>query len=92
MRFKYFLPALFLALGSCVHPDEGKTPTPARYEFSRPQMGVPFRMVLYAATEADAATAAKAAFNRIAQLNDIMSDYDPDSELSRLSKTSGSGR
>ena len=49
-------------------------------------------MVLYAATEADAATAAKAAFNRIAQLNDIMSDYDPDSELSRLSKTSGSGR
>ena len=34
---------------------------------------------------------ADAAFQRIKQLNDIMSDYDADSELSRLSRTSGQG-
>ena len=40
----------------------------------------------------EAQSAAKAAFDRIAQLNDILSDYDPDSELSQLSRTSGSGQ
>ena len=55
-------------------------------------MGVPFRIVLYAATEVAADAAAKAAFERIALLNDILSDYDPDSELNKLSRTSGSGQ
>lgn len=55
-------------------------------------MGLPFRMVLYATNEATATTAAEAAFARIAQLNDILSDYDTDSELSRLSRTAGEGR
>jgi len=55
-------------------------------------MGVPFRIVLYARTETRANAAAEAAFARVAQLNGILSDYDPDSELSRLSQTSGSGQ
>jgi thiamine biosynthesis lipoprotein len=55
-------------------------------------MGLPFRIVLYASAESQADAAANAAFARISQLNDILSDYDPDSELSRLSRTSGSGR
>ncbi|MEO6035334.1 MAG: FAD:protein FMN transferase [Verrucomicrobiota bacterium] len=63
-----------------------------RYEFSRPEMGVPFRLVFYASSETDADTAATAAFERIARLNDILSDYDPDSELSKLSRSSGSGQ
>jgi thiamine biosynthesis lipoprotein len=63
-----------------------------RYEFRSPQMGVPFRIVLYAANETTARAAAKAAFARISELNGIMSDYDDDSELSRLSRTSGSGQ
>lgn len=63
-----------------------------RYEFQQPQMGVPFRIILYA-TDAEAAEkAANAAFARFKQLNDIMSDYDYESELSTLSRTSGSGR
>jgi len=53
---------------------------------------VPFRIVLYAANQVAANTAAEAAFQRIQQLNDIMSDYDPDSELSKLSRTSGQGQ
>jgi len=52
-------------------------------------MGVPFRIVLYAPSQVAADRAAAAAFQRIKQLNDIMTDYDSDSELSRLSRTSG---
>jgi len=52
---------------------------------------MPFRVVLYATNQAAADSAADAAYARIRQLNDIMSDYDPDSELSKLSGTSGSG-
>lgn len=63
-----------------------------RFEFSQPQMGLPFRMVLYAVDSTSAETAARAAFARIAELNDILSDYDTDSELSRLSRTAGEGR
>jgi thiamine biosynthesis lipoprotein len=55
-------------------------------------MGVPFRIVLYAADTNSADKAADAAFERVKQLNDIMSDYDPDSELSKLSQSSGQGR
>ena len=63
----------------------------SRYEFTQPQMGVPFRIVLYAPDQPDANRAAAAAFARIRQLNDTLSDYDTDSELSRLSQTSGQG-
>jgi thiamine biosynthesis lipoprotein len=55
-------------------------------------MGMPFRVVLYATNQVAADSAAEAAFQRIKQLNDIMSDYDPDSELSKLSSSSGSGQ
>jgi thiamine biosynthesis lipoprotein len=64
----------------------------ARYEYQRPEMGVPFRIVLYSDKQPTADRAAEAAFQRVQQLNDIMSDYDPDSELSQLSRSSGQGR
>ncbi|MBM3891616.1 MAG: FAD:protein FMN transferase, partial [Verrucomicrobia bacterium] len=54
--------------------------------------GIPFRITLYAPDRATADAAADAAFKRIKELNAILSDYEPDSELSRLSKTSGSGQ
>lgn len=62
-----------------------------RFEFAQPQMGLPFRIVLYARDAAQAGAAAQAAFSRVAELNGILSDYDTDSELSRLSRTSGQG-
>ena len=60
-----------------------------RYEFVQTQMGLPFRMVLYAPNQSIATDASDAAFARIKQLNDILSDYDAESELSLLSRTSG---
>lgn len=65
---------------------------PGRFEYGRPEMGLPFRIVMYAADRARADAAAEAAFQRIEDLNGIMSDYDEDSELSRLSRTSGQGK
>jgi thiamine biosynthesis lipoprotein len=83
--------ALALAVASCVsHGGGGAALT--RYEYQQPQMGLPFRIVFYAGDEKQAKSAADAAFSRIAVLNDILSDYDADSELSRLSRTSGQGR
>ncbi len=57
-----------------------------RFEATQPQMGVPFKILLYAADQTAANRAFEAAFSRIAELNRVLSDYDPHSELSRLSQ------
>ena len=48
-------------------------------------MGVPWTITLYAASEAEGREAAAAAFAEVERLNEILSDYDETSELSRLS-------
>ena len=63
-----------------------------RFVYERAEMGVPFRISLYAANETVAQTAAEAAFDRVTVLNSIFSDYDSDTELSRLSHSSGQGK
>src|SRR5688500_1119767 len=60
-----------------------------RFAYEKAEMGLPFRITLYAADETTAKAAADAAFERISQLNSVLSDYDPDSEISRLSRTIG---
>ncbi len=52
-------------------------------------MGTRFRIVLYAADESAARRASQAAFGRIAELDSILSDYKPDSELMRVSRSAG---
>ncbi len=77
MKPRSFLLALLLV--SAARGEE-----PKRFVFEQPHMGTKFRIVLYAADQATAETAAKAAFARVGELNRIMSDYDPTSELMRL--------
>lgn len=67
-------------------------PPLTRYAFEQTHMGVPFAIVLYAADESTANKASDAAYARIAALDAILSDYNPDSELSKLSATAGSGQ
>ncbi len=55
-----------------------------RFEFTESQMGSLFNITLYAPDKSTAARAAQAAFQRVAKLNSIMSDYDPESELMQL--------
>ena len=76
--------------GGCTTPKSD--PALERLEFEHAQMGLPFRIVLYAARKAEANAAASAAFARVAELNHIFSDYEDDSELSLLSRSAGSGR
>jgi len=52
-------------------------------------MGVRARIVVYAPSKPAAETACRAAFSRIAQLEDAMSDYRPTSELMRLCAKAG---
>ncbi len=60
-----------------------------RFEYTEVHMGTKFRMVIYAAGETTASKGAKAAFARIKQLDGIMSDYKPASELMQLCKKAG---
>lgn len=59
-----------------------------RYSRTEIHMGVEFEVVLYAADEAQAAAALTKAMDRIAALDQALSDYDLASELSKLSATS----
>src|SRR5262245_17048077 len=59
-----------------------------RYEQSELHMGVQVRIVLYAADEKAGKEAFTAAFARVSQVNGILTDYGPASELRRLAKTS----
>ena len=62
---------------------------PSRFEYRETHMGSEFKIVLYTTREADARSASAAAFQRIAALDDALSDYDAESELSKLSERSG---
>jgi thiamine biosynthesis lipoprotein len=61
-----------------------------RFEFEHPQMGTQFRIALYSGDAQRANAAAAAAFVVLDRLNASLSDYEPDSELSRLSRASES--
>jgi FAD:protein FMN transferase len=60
-----------------------------RFEFAEDRMGTRFRLVFYAESNSIAQAAQRDAFRRIAELNDILGDYVPTSELMRLSQKAG---
>ena len=63
-----------------------------RYEASQPHMGTHFRIVVYSECGSLADKGLEEAFLRVSKINSLLSDYLPESELSRLSRTSGSGK
>ncbi|HLW64074.1 MAG TPA: FAD:protein FMN transferase [Gemmataceae bacterium] len=74
----------FLAFSLLFVPGVARADSPMRFEYEQQHMGTKFRIVLYAANKETADRAAKEAFTRVAELNRIMSDYDPKSELMQL--------
>jgi thiamine biosynthesis lipoprotein len=60
-----------------------------RFEFQETHMASPFNVILYSDDDSAASHASRLAFERIAKLNTILSDYDPESELSRLCQSAG---
>ncbi len=61
-----------------------------RFEFTHPQMGTMFRVVVYASDSASARVATQKAFSRLDELNLTLSDYREDSEVNTLCRTAGS--
>lgn len=61
-----------------------------RFEFTHPQMGTMFRVVVYASDSASARVATQKAFSRLDELNLALSDYREDSEVNTLCRTAGS--
>src|SRR4051794_19632922 len=66
-------------------------PSLAKFDYVQPKMGTVFHIVLYAPDKGTADRAADEAFARVDELNKALSDYAPDSELSRLSRQSRDG-
>lgn len=62
-----------------------------RHEFVQAKWGTGFKIILYAPDAATAKQAAEAAFARVDELTDALSDYDPNSELSRLCRLTDDG-
>lgn len=83
-----FFPVLILRLLGSSDPS-GEEEQLARFEYTQLHMGVQARIVLYAPDQAVAERACRAAFRRIAEIEDIMSDYRPTSELMRLCAKAG---
>lgn len=74
-----------LAPAGCATHAPNTADAPLRkFESVKPKMGTGFRIVLYSADEKSARAAIDAVWARIDELNAILSDYDPNSELSRV--------
>lgn len=78
--------ALTLLAGLVTATDGGAL---KRFHFAEPHMGTTFQVTLYAAEEPTARSAARDAFARAAQLDEMMSDYRPSSQLMRLCRQAG---
>ncbi|MCA8998235.1 MAG: FAD:protein FMN transferase [Planctomycetaceae bacterium] len=63
-----------------------------RFEFLQIRMGIPVNIIVYAPNQPTANEATDAAYARFKELDRIMSDYDPDSELMRLCKQAQPGQ
>jgi thiamine biosynthesis lipoprotein len=73
----------------CLLPSAAAGPARTRFAFTEPHMGTRFKIILYAPDETAAKASARDAFKRIAELDGIMSDYRPTSELMRLCQKAG---
>ncbi len=71
----FYLAACVLGLPT-VARSESDTAT-RRFESTQTEMGVPFKVILYAPDEATANRAFQAAFSRVAELNRVLSRLRP---------------
>ena len=86
---KYPLLGLCFLLSLAAPPLDGGETNLTRFQFTEPHMGTTFQVILYAPDRPSASRGARAAFKRIAELDGIMSDYRPASELMQLCQKAG---
>ena len=80
-----------MPLASAGNANASGPPALSRFERQEPHMGTMTRIVVYAADRAAAERAMAAGFERIAALDQALSDYREDSELTRLAARAGQG-
>ena len=80
-----------IAISAALLPAVAAHAEDQRFEYSAPKMGTVFDLIIWAPDQKTADDAAEAAWARVDQLNKIFSDYDPDSELSHLSRMTDHG-
>jgi FAD:protein FMN transferase len=73
----------------CLTPGPGRCDDRKRFEFAEPHMGTIFRIIVFMHDEAEAKRAARAAFDRVADLDNRLSDYKQTSELMQLCQKAG---
>jgi FAD:protein FMN transferase len=71
----------FLCMGQELH----------RFQFEHPQMGTLFRITVYAPDKQVAERGSQLAFDRLDDLNQQLSDYEPESALNQFDATAGDG-
>jgi len=84
-RFSVFL--AFFLLACCLTCRD--LSAQQRFEYQEYRMAVPVRIIVDAENQKQADEAAQAAYSRFQQLDQIMSDYDPESELMRMCREAG---
>lgn len=92
VRLKFnrlFIIGCSLAALGTNYSDASTQATLTRFSFTEYHMGVDARIVVYAPDQSTAEKACSAAFDRIAELDSIMSDYRKESELNRLCAKAG---
>lgn len=75
--------------GWLTSPLDAQTARLKRFQYSQMHMGVRVTITLYAPDAGTAQRACRSAFGRIAEIEQITSDYRPDSELMRLCARAG---
>ncbi len=78
---------LLVMITSLITASSASGQAPKRLAFKKPLMGTEVRIILYAADSIAATEAVESAFTRITELNNYLSDYLRESELSRFSNT-----
>jgi FAD:protein FMN transferase len=88
---EFHVAALWFLATTVAGPGAEQGPKPAealsRFEFEETHMASPFKIVLYSTDAEFARRASRAAYDRIATRDAALSNYNPYSELSRLSQT-----
>jgi thiamine biosynthesis lipoprotein len=89
MDARRMVAAIGLALALTAEALAGDGPDLRRFEATEPHMGTAFTLILYSGDDATASRASRLAFDRIKQLDQTLTDYDPESELMRLCARAG---
>lgn len=86
VRSLLFLFILFFILS------DAEAQSPTRYEFTDKKMGTTFKITFYTTDDSIARAASEQAFRHVDRLNNILSDYESESNLNKLSARSGTCR